>query len=235
MFLAFIDDSGRHDKKHQTFQVICTVLIRDTLFSHIEVNIGTCIESLIPEEKLEKFEEFHAFELYGGYGIFEGIDPDQRHTAIKRLLSMVTSLQIPVIYGAVNVPRLLELPYGSAIPADVAFRYCVPQISSQTLNLNSSEIALLIADDMDKGIKDRLKKTYRQLRKPIRPPEWEPGIWALHDEMYLGTSKDCIGIQIADLCGFFIAKHLEEDAAAEGFYNIFRQMIVASSVEPRRE
>jgi hypothetical protein len=54
----------------------------------------------------------------------------------------------------------------------------------------------------------------------------------LHDDMYFGSSKDSIGVQLADLCGYFIAKHLEGDAAGEGFYDIIKDRIVYSKLEP---
>jgi hypothetical protein len=50
--------------------------------------------------------------------------------------------------------------------------------------------------------------------------------------MYFGNSVDSIGIQIADLCAYFIRKHLDGDAVAEGFYNIIKDCIVDYKVEP---
>ncbi len=54
---------------------------------------------------------------------------------------------------------------------------------------------------------------YRQ----IRPPDYNPRLWYVHDDMYFGSSKDSVGIQLADLCGYFIAKHLEGDVSIDGF------------------
>lgn len=95
-----------------------------------------------------------------------------------------------------------------------------------------TEFALLIVDDGNRDNKNRLKRTYRELRKQVRPPHWHPGIWYIHDDMYFGASKDSVGIQLADLCSYFIGKHLEKDEAAEGFYQIFSDQILYSDVEP---
>jgi len=236
MFLGYMDDSKRFDKKKESFEVLSVVLVHDKLFHQIESLVGLCVEGLVPEEKLHKFEEFHACELYGGYGVFDGIDQELRFATIRQLLLMLKDYKIPVIYGAVNVPQFERQPYGSALPIDVAFRLCIPAISDlmqKERQERSLEYALLIADDTDKDKRTSIKKSFRQLRRQLRPPNWDAGIWYLHDDMYFGSSKDSIGIQLADLCSYFIAKHLEKtDENAEVFYQMFRENIVFSKVEP---
>ena len=73
VYLAYLDDSGtkQKDLKHQ---VLSGVVISDANFIAAEMLAGVLIEDLLPADRLEKFEEFHAWELYGGYGIFEGIE-----------------------------------------------------------------------------------------------------------------------------------------------------------------
>lgn len=79
----------------------------------------------MPEDRREKFAEFHACELYGGYGPFEGIEQEARFGAITALLSNLNLHDFKVAYGAVNLKRLHNSPFGSASPQDVAFRRCV--------------------------------------------------------------------------------------------------------------
>jgi len=96
-----------------------------------------------------------------------------------------------------------------------------------------NELALLIADDTDdKKLKAELKRSFRQMRRQVRPPEHNPRLWYVHDDMYFGSSKDSVGIQLADLCGYFIAKHLEGDVSTDGFYQIIADQICNSKVEP---
>ena len=59
--------------------------------------------ALMSEEKRCKFEEFHASELYGGYGAFEGIDQDRRLEAITKLLHTLTMCKLAIVYGTVTV------------------------------------------------------------------------------------------------------------------------------------
>jgi hypothetical protein len=241
MFLGYMDDSGRFDKKKQTYQIVSTVLVRDNLSESIEHLVGQVVEDVIPEDRLERFEEFHAWELYGGYGIFDGIDQEKRFDAIKRLLSIIRDYEIPVVYGAVDLQQLQQRSYASANPIDIAFRLCIEGTSwvmseeQRGQHGSDSVFALLIVDDTDKDKKAILKKSFRELRRQIRPPDWHPRTWYIHDDMYFGSSKDSIGIQLADLCSYFIGKHLEKDELAEGFYQIFSDLILYSEVEPHDE
>jgi hypothetical protein len=236
MFLGYTDDSGRFDKKTQTYQVLSIVLVHDKVSETVEHSIGHCVQDVVPEDRLDKFEEFHAWELYGGYGVFDGVDQQKRFEAIKRLLSIISDFKIPVIYGGVNLSLLQQQYYPSANPIDIAFRMCIPRIEELMKGKQrnaGSEFTLLIIDEMDKDKRSRLKQTFRELRKPIRPPNWHPGTWYIHDDMYFGSSKDSLGIQLADLCSYFIAKHLESDSASSGFYDIFRDLIVCEEVGPK--
>jgi hypothetical protein len=63
-------------------------------------------EVLLSAEKLKEFSEFHACEIYGGYGIFEGIEQRKRFAAIQTLLSILDHSKLPVIYGVVDLMRL---------------------------------------------------------------------------------------------------------------------------------
>ena len=54
----------------------------------------------------------------------------------------------------------------------------------------------------------------------------------IHDSMYFGNSKDSIGIQLADLSSYLIARHLEQDSSTEDFYNRIQDRIVYFKVEP---
>lgn len=243
MYLAYLDDSGTHDKSRK-YQVLTAVLVHDQTYPSIELNVGQCVEDAVPPDKIEQFEEFHAWELYGGRGIFEGVPQDKRFHAIKRLLTIVSDYKLPVIYGAVDIMRLQQRVYASANPIDIAFRICATGLNryvasrmsaeQQAISGSNVEFGLLLADDTtDKKIKFDLRNSFRQLRKQIRPPHWHPGeLWFVHDDMYFGNSKDSIGIQLADLCSYFIGKHLEKDEAAEWAYQLISDQIVNSEVEP---
>ena len=235
MYLAYLDDSNRKIKSHN-LQVLAAVMINDDLFHRVEIEMGVSILDLVPEDKIEKFQEFHACEVYGGYGVFEGTDQRIRFETIKHLLNVVNTKKLPIIYGAVDVNKLQSKVYGSASPIDIAFRICANGVHDWISANDHAQVALLIADDFADGkVKAGLRKSFRQLRSQIRPPEFpiNGSLINLHDDMYFGDSKDSVGLQMADLCSFFIGKHLEGDVASKGFYDLIKDQIFFSSVEPQ--
>jgi hypothetical protein len=102
------------------------------------------------------------------------------------------------------------------------------------LGRHSAQVGLFIVDDTDnKDLKRQLRESFRALRPRILPPDWRVGrVACAHDAMYFGSSVDSIGLQMADLCNYIIARTLKgmEDAAA--FYSIIKKFVICSQVEP---
>jgi Protein of unknown function (DUF3800) len=245
--LAFLDDSGTHPDKKTKFQVMTGVIIEGWEFRDIELVMGVMVEELVPEERRHKFEEFHAWELFGGCNAFEGVDQQQRFDAVQSILYAVADRKAPIVYGAVDIAKLAAKIYSSADPLDICFRLCIQGIdlwASQHIRspiaTNSKELqdaqplVVLICDDFQhKTVKDSIKKSFRQLRSKVRPPDYDTGkTWHLHDDLYFGNSRDSIGIQLSDLCAYIIRRHLEGDPAVTGFYNTIRECIYSFKVEP---
>jgi hypothetical protein len=251
VYLAYLDDSEVTRAKVKRWQVLAAVIVPDTLFSLVEFMASMTIESLMPEDRRDQFEEFHASELYNGHKIFDGIDQSKRFDAINQLLQVVPTFGVTVAYGAIDLVKLGRCSYRSANPLDMAFRLCTQGVHQWLLqnaldsiakadNDAPSALAMFIADGGDKKDDNDLQRSFRELRQRMRPPDYNGGDLALiHDDMYFGDSKYSIGIQLADLCGFFIGKHLENliegavpDPAAEGFYDVFKDKIIYSRIEP---
>lgn len=254
--LAYLDDSDTRAKKHK-WQVMSAVLIEDKSFKLAETGVSIIPEMLIPSEKLDQFEEFHACELYGGYGVFEGVEQSTRFEAIERLLAVVHMLGLPIMYGAVNLARLQQEFYASADPLDISFRICLKgilelmdahiqqrvqsavgekienyaleHITPHVVTGLLEELVILIMDECDKKTKETLHRSFRDLRPPRRAT---CQINHLHDDMYFGDSRFSIGIQLADLCSYLIARHLDEDAEIEGFYKMIEPHIAFSEIHP---
>jgi hypothetical protein len=248
VYLAYLDDSDTHQKPVK-WQVLTAVIVEDQSFNTVEFVSSMVIESLIPQDKYEQFEEFHACELYGGYGAFEDIDQSKRFDAIHTLLHTVEASSAVIAYGAVDLDQLHRRVYASANPLDIAFRSCASGVEKwleenalkdlsncdfEAGQILPNRLGLFIADDGDKKDKASLQSSFRDLRRRMRPPSYEIGkLCYLHDDMYFGDSKFSVGIQLADLCGYFIAKHLQGDEAAEGFYSMIAGRIVHSQIEPQ--
>jgi Protein of unknown function (DUF3800) len=241
VYLAYLDESETH-KKPERWLVVCAAMVSDATFSLAELMSSFAIENLCPEEKRKDFEEFHACELYGGYGPFEGIEQFKRFEAIEFLLGLLASCEVQVTYGAVDLDHLRQQAYASANPLDFAFRMCLSELGgwSNRKVLKSiqdrsiapepgSNLALLIVDECDKADKIILQNSFRSMRKRLRPPDFDYGqLTFLHDDMYFGDSRYSIGIQIADLCAYFIARHLSGDEETERFYKMIEPQIFSS-------
>lgn len=210
MYLAYLDDSDTRQKQER-WQVLTAVIVEDQHFNLVELLSSMVIEGLLPPEKYAEFEEFHACELYGGYGVFSEIEQSKRFDAIDTLLQAVQNGSVVIVYGAVDLERLSKQVYASANPVDIAFRSCASGVekwleSKAAQNLSEcdfekgimlpSSLCLFIADDGDKKDKAALQSSFRDMRRRMRPPVFEVGqLTFVHDDMYFGDSKFSIGIQ----------------------------------------
>jgi len=153
---------------------------------------------------------------------------------------------LPYIYGAVDRKKLELSLVGSARPLDMAFRLCAlgvedwaryqhPQDQFGVINIDFKDQYLLILDDHPKNpeIKKQLYASYRSLRA-AHP--WsrhtENRLWHAHDDMYFGDSRYSVGIQMADLCNYFMMLHLRNDDEGGEFYEMFAGQAIAAKPEP---
>ncbi|MGA8836841.1 MAG: DUF3800 domain-containing protein [Candidatus Sulfotelmatobacter sp.] len=261
--LAYLDDSDTKSKVNK-WQVMAGVIIEDDNFTLLEMAMGVVREILLRSGNLEHFHEFHTCELFGGHGIFQGIEERERISAIWKLLSLLKTGSLPVVYGAVDLTSLNKQIYASADPLDISFRMCLAGIEQwikadivkrscagdDMTKLTPEEIGtrvlkagyfhslvMVIVDDCeDKRRKNALHKSYCHLRPPRRFSGLQDllsgPMFHFHDDMYFGDSRYSMGIQLADLCAYFIARHLDGDAAIEKFYKKIEPHIVFSEQHP---
>jgi hypothetical protein len=217
--LAYLDDSK---SKGGRWQVLSAVIVQDHNFSTCELLSSVIVEDLMPQERIDKFEEFHTCELFGGFGVFEGIDQPKRFEAIERVLGLLT-MPLAVVYGAVDSKLLSQELFGSANPIDIGFRICAEGINKwvssrfidhlEKLNtgkpgedlelyVTNPHLGLLIMDDCDKDTKNTLQRSFRTLRPRVRPLR-ESKLSSIHDDMYFGDSRFSVGIQLAGYVQLF--------------------------------
>jgi hypothetical protein len=241
VYLAYLDDSGSDLKS--PVALVGSVIVSDELFAHFEQLLGMVVEDLVPEGKT--FSEFHAAELYWGNGAFAGIDQETRHEAIRRLLRIISTFRVPFIYSAVDRRLLAASPIGSAHPIDTAFRMCAlgiqdwlkdpvrkkPYSGPMPQGHTTDPLCLYVFDDTADGA---LKKTLRASFRALRGKQLglSSRLTLAHDDMYFGASADSIGIQLADLCCFFMMRHVRDNVEDE-FLDLFVHM--ARSAQPSPE
>jgi hypothetical protein len=100
MHVAYLDDSG--SDKQCPLVVFGGVVVRPEQFWKMDLRVGIIPEVMMPPDKCDQFEEFHAAELFGGYGAFKEVSEEKRHSAIRALLATLDRFDIPFIYAAVD-------------------------------------------------------------------------------------------------------------------------------------
>jgi len=244
--LAYLDESGTDG--HSPVVMFGALIVPTGRFGGLEALHSTAIQQILPLEKIEEFKEFHAHDLYRGEGPFLGIDETKRFTAIEVLLTAVKIDKLPYVYAAVDRKKFSECPFGSGRPLHSAFHMCLlgvedwaranhPNYSGKgTILLDFKDTCLYILDDCDnKELKDQFRKTYRTLRvkRPfIFVPPHNNRLWHAHDDMFYADSKDCLGIQIVDLCNYFVRRHLAGEHEPKNFYEMFSEQVICAKPEP---
>jgi hypothetical protein len=128
--------------------------------------------------------------------------------------------------GTVDKENLSETIYCSANPLDMAFRSCAQNVELWFIENAPDELGVLIADDTNEGEKRNLKGVFWQYRGRFTYPDMHRRkLGHLIDDMYFGDSKDSLGIQIADVCGFFISRHLNGYDDLNRFYPIIKDRV----------
>jgi len=236
VYLAYADDTADRDAG---LAMVGAVVIHDDQFANMENVAGIVVEGLIPPDRYAQFEEFHAVELYGGHGVFDGIPQPERFKAIRTLLNAVRSFEMTFVYAAVDTRALAKSAYGSANPIDVAFRMCALGLENQMflteLDKKHPGLCLVIMDETKDGaLKKQLKSSFNSVRGRLSTlRDTGRRLWHIHDDMYFGDSRDSVGIQIADLCSYFVARKLKMKLdATEEFYDLFSGRVVCAKAEP---
>ena len=183
MHLAYLDDAGTH--KQSSIAMFGAVIVFPDSFGTRESLHNAAIQQIIAVDQIEeKFQEFHASELFCGEHAFEGIEESKRLDAIRVLLTALKIGKLPYIYAAVDKEALKKSPLGSANPIDVAFRLCVLGVEDwargrhqhfdpkrkELIRIDFKDMYLLITDDTeDKALKNQLRSSYRSLRAAHDP------------------------------------------------------------------
>lgn len=249
MYFAYTDDS-RSKHNGVQWQIMASVMVKDSQFRTLEAMLSVVSENVIPPEKQAQFTEFKASEIYGGHGIYQEIPQSVRHGAIAGLLSFLRDTDIMVVYGALNLSELKKQNYASVNPFDVVFRICARGVESwmakqleqqfqqyiaegtPNQHVRFDDKALFIVDESGEN-KALLQQTYRQMRRSYRQADDESELRYVFDDMYFGDSKFSVGIQVADACAYFIGKHVSGNMEAEEIYALIEPHIVYFEIEPK--
>jgi hypothetical protein len=251
--LAYLDDS--QDQTQSSIAMFGALVIPSGEFGWAERMHSIAVEQLFsPDEIEEKFQEFHARDLFKGEGPFQGIDERKRFTAIEVLLMALRHYRLPFIYSAVDVQKLAKSAlsrslFETANPLVAAFKLCLLGVEKWAqsqhehpvpgvVKIDYNDQYLLVVDETkDHELKKRLRNSYRLLRAARPYMKAFNRLWHAHDAMFFGDSRDSVGIQLADLCAYFMQRQLlKRDADAKDdsdeFYSKFSSQVICAKPEP---
>lgn len=240
--IGFIDDSGSTGASldvKRPYQLVGGPLVLDTHYTTVELGLAITIQEAVPEEKWDSFE-FHAEEMYKAEkSPYREIGQTECHKLIMDALGWMVNFEMPILLGTVDRRKIAGTVFHSMDPIDVAFTYYLDSLQEwfEELSKSSEESftsGILIADasrnkngdDLNKKFRKTLFDTFRRMRTKPHPDEGPRGIANyLVDDIYFGDSKYSVGLQLADLSLYFIARHLAGDRVTEGFYNTIKDLV----------
>lgn len=243
MHLAYFDETGTDG--HSPIAMFGALVVPVGKFGRMSILHSAAIQQILPPDRIDEFKEFHAYQLYRGTDIFEGIDETKRFTAIRVLLMAVEQEELPFIYAAADRKAFMNSPFGSHQPLSAAFHMSLlgiedwatnnhPNWSRDTKQIDWKDTYLCILDDFDdKKKKDELGNIYRTLRaKHPFVPNHPNRLWHGHDCMFFANSLDSIGVQISDLCNYFVRLRLSGEPEPQHFYDIFSKHVICAKPDP---
>ena len=235
MFIGYIDDSCT-----APFQVIGGPLIKSDLYNGIELALSLQLEDLLSEDQWARFE-FHASKMFSAQEEpYKTLGQEKCWELLKEVLGAVRDCDIPILYGAVDrnkvssdpiLRRALDLP-------TVAFNSYLVALEEWLAVRPDAEPGMLIVDNSGEKSKVRTAVTeaFRTRRKRARIGTMTDSVPSyLLDDIYFGDSKNSMGIQVADVCVYFIDRYLCNAPEAEGFYNIIKDRIFSPKMYPPSE
>ena len=260
MHLAYFDETGIDG--YSSVVMFGALIVPTGTFGAASVMHHNAVRQVLPASDLDDFQEFHASALYLGKDFFEGIDESKRFLAILTLLAAVRAEKMPFIYAAVDRRKFAAThppPFGANKPLHAAFHMCLlgveewatqnhsrPDNPPNTKILDWEDTYLCILDNCENNnLKKEYRNTYRTLRRK-HPFAGSPNnrLWHAHDDMFFAESTDSLGLQIADLCNYFVRLHLEGISEKDGvlhlegmakknaFYELISPQVICAKPSP---
>ena|SRR5579884_3056745 len=230
MYFAYMDDSQSQDRR---FQVVGGVLLQDSDYQMLEAVLADIQRLEVPEEFRTGFE-FHASDLFLTRQRFKDVPKQKAREILAACLDFVRNFDIPVLFAAVDVDGHEKTPYGNANPTTVAFRLCLDGVEEffRLKDINNDSWLPIFDNVSQIELRKDLQKAFRDYRPRRLGLGADRGRLAhAHDDLYFGDSAFSMGIQLADVCAYFINRQLNGRTDTEDLYakiddNIFYHKVV---------
>ena len=254
VFLTYLDDGGKDGIK-----VFGGVIVPMPWFTNFESSSAVVIAKLLPDERRETFDEFHASDLYAGTKTFEGLPEEGRYAAICELLQERARYSLTYVYSAIDMRRLQRAPVRSASWLDTAFFMCVRKIDELLRHQGFRNIeqwhkghvmgitpawplnVMILDEPGNAADKHKIRSTFRLMRQTVvRSMRPIPGGGFQHssetacqlDDLFFGSSADSIGLQVADVCNWVMWRYLRDRVEDDFYKALMKGDVVCAKHEP---
>lgn len=234
MYLIYLDEAGntgfRLDDPDQPIHVVGAVIIADKNWLAIEDVFNALVARVAPKKADRRGFEFHAADLVYGHGFFETWSIEDRNALVNELLDIVTTNELPIVYGAVNKPELKKKYAYPSVPHDLAFLLTAERVERWFKNRAKDAVGMFIADET-KADKD-MKASLPQYRELIAFGGRGDRLEHIIETIHFAASTETYGIQLADLVSYLIKRKLMGKATTMEFYKRIQPLIYTGRMFP---
>ncbi|MBA3355289.1 MAG: DUF3800 domain-containing protein [Pyrinomonadaceae bacterium] len=196
MHLIYLDEAGNSgtnlDDPHQPIHTVCGVIVKDSQWLPIETQIDALIAHLVPRVADREGFEFHNSDIFQGHGFFKGWPWPTRVDALERLLDIIVTNKLPIVWGAVDKQKHKAKYVYPAAPHDMAFLLCAERAERWFKNHAKDDVGMFIADDTK--AKSDMKKSFKEYRKTIALGNRKECLEHIIDTIHFADSRETFGI-----------------------------------------
>ena len=229
VYLTCLDEVESHGER---YQIVCAILLRQDKSDLPEDLLAGVIEEAVPESSSAPFE-FHAADLYESKGRFAGLPRARAIETLESCVRWIADCDIPIVFGAVDTMQHSgEDIRGKAHPAGDAFTICAKGAELWMHENAKDQLGILIVDSSaSPEVRQAVQRSFRDLTRHVHALGSNRLVLKhFSDDLYFGDSACSFGIQLADICCFFIDRHINGDPDTEHFYSMIEPNIINSQV-----
>jgi Protein of unknown function (DUF3800) len=230
--VIYIDEAG--SSNNEPVFTWASVIIKDWQWLKVERLAKEIAETLVPEQLRPDFE-FHACDIFNGSNAWSqwrnNVGKELRFEILKRLIGLIRRNRLPIIQCSwvKNGERdrdIIKLRQG------LAFSVCVDSVERWFQEKAKTDVGMLVADVQGQRKDEAIFKQEIRRARTVSRLSRKPALRHIVDTIHFAGSHESIGLQLADICAFFIKRHYRAHPAdeAEPFYDLLQPYICQSKM-----
>ena len=221
MYVMFADGSGSGRapdlSRDPGFYVLSGVVVHESNLRYLQVETDRLKQSLFPGAGSNEVE-LHAQEIWNSHGLFRsdkyGLTLEDKRRIFDRDVGLGCDPAVKLISVAVDKGSDVGMR-GRHWPLERSWIDLVKAFKHYLSPKNGAEYGLIIADACDKGAEHLIEKTvYKTARRYGTRQRRSP----VFDGVFFRDSRLESLIQLADMAGYVIHKHIKGDPAFAAWY-----------------